>query len=962
MLCRNWSTREGLPQDHVRAILRTRDGFLWLATDAGLARFDGFDFKTYGLREGLGAVAVLSLLETGDGTLWAGTMGGGVTALRDGKVVRTYTRGDGLPAESVARMAEDDEGCLWVCDRGGYARLKDGRFEAVPGSPAGGRSWVKAIHRARDGTLWISFPGEGLWKWKAGTWERDAVPADSGFSPAAFCEDADGRLWAGDDRGRLWCREVVTGSWRMMEGGPAAGTFASSLAAGPDGTVWVALFREGLVGYRDGTWIRPESRGNPHAGLEENVFATPDGQLWLGSSTRGLFALTPSRLEVRLVDGEAGNGANFIGALLESAPDEFLIGTQGQGLFHQAGGVTGRLDPVAELGPAVFVNCMTRAQDGRTWIGSQRGLIRLSGREREPLPGGKPFPPDVWELCPDGADGMWAGTGTGGLFHFGPDGTRAVPYGNSLSPVKGMAVTDDGTVWVGTRGGGLFEGKDGAWKHHGKEEGLASEVIRVIQVGRDGTLWVGTAGGGLALKRGDRFLAVSTRDGLPDDTVSQITEDEGGRLWLGTNRGLAVLSADEVAALKAGRTGNLHPRVIDRFDGLLSEEFTIVPPVRMEDGRLAFATTQGFALLRPEEYRADETQPPVFLEEVLVDGRTMEVKDGGIEVPPGAKRVEFRFTGVHFAAPERLRFRNRLGGLEDDWGSAGNLRTAVYRNVSPGDYRFEVSASTGNGLWSPQPASVRLVFRPRFWQTAWFRSAGVLLVLGGVAYAVRRRERQHAARRIHRLERQRAVDQERARIARDLHDDVGASLTQVALLSQLARNNLTRKPERAGQQVQEIFNTAKQVTRSLDEIVWAVNPVHDTIESFALFLGAFVQNYSHAAGLRCRVDVPENLPAAPLEASIRHHLYLATKEAIHNVAKHAGASEIRLTIALESGEMLVSIKDDGRGFDSGTVVGPHADGLRNLQSRFAQLGGTCTRLSVPGKGTTVAMRAPLELS
>ena len=274
---------------------------------------------------------------------------------------------------------------------------------------------------------------------------------------------------------------------------------------------------------------------------------------------------------------------------------------------------------------------------------------------------------------------------------------------------------------------------------------------------------------------------------------------------------------------------------------------------------------------------------------------------------------------------------------------------------------FEVSASTGNGLWSAEPAAVELVFRPRFWQTGWFRALVIVAGIAAVAWAVRQRERRRSSRRIQELERQQAVENERARIARDLHDDVGASLTQVALLSQLARSNLTKRPDRAGQHVQEIFDTAKEVTRSLDEIVWAVNPANDTLESFALFLGAFVQNYSHAAGLRSRIDLPELLPAVPLESSVRHHLYLATKEALHNVAKHADATEIRLRLALEPGAFRLTVEDDGKGFDEDCPGSPDADGLLNLQSRLGQLGGTCTRRSEAGKGTSVEMTVPLAL-
>lgn len=954
MLHRNWTTRDGLPQDHVRAIVRTRDGFLWIATDAGLARFDGFGFKTYGLRDGLGAVAVLSLLEARDGTLWVGTVGGGLSALRDGKVVKTYGSADGLPSETIDTIAEDDEGCIWVSEGKG-ARLKDGRFEPLPPLPVAKPPTPGALFTASDRSLWAGYGNEGAWCWSQGKWSQGLPKGPP--QAAKFCEDGKGRLWVADSVNRLWCRE--DGKWTMFPAAKGLSGYISSIAGGADGTVWVTFYRSGFRAFRDGDYLTPITRGTPFGDLAEVVRTTPDGQLWLGSSTQGLFALTPSRLKVQLVESSQGNqGANFIGALGSLSPGVLLVGTQGRGFYLMARSGCGPVEAENDPNRNSFVNSILHRRNGEIWGGGGAATLGYHEGRMVSLPATLKAPGGVWDMC-EGPDGtVWAGTSNGGLYQI-TDIARPENFRNKAYPVKGLAVQSDGTPWVGTRGYGLFSKTAGIWQRHGKEQGLQSEVIRFLYAGPDDTLWVGTAGGGLSVKRGGKFTTITTAEGLPDDTISQIMEDAEGRLWLGTNRGLAILSKKEVEHLKQGDTGHVYPRVIDRFDGLLSEEFTIVPPIPMGTGHVAFATTQGVAMLRPEDFHVDESTPPVLLEELLLDGREAVLKVGATEVPPGVMRIEFRYTGLHFAAPDRLRFRTRLLGLEENWGTAGVDRNAVYRNLAPGEYQFEVSASTGNGLWSSVPAVVKLVVRPHFWQTTWFRVLAVALVLGAVIAAVRQRERRKAARRILELERQRAVENERARIARDLHDDVGASLTQVALLSQLARSSLAKRPERAGKHVQEIFDTAKEVTRSLDEIVWAVNPANDTFESFALFLGAFVQNYSHTAGLRSRFDVPEALPALPLDATIRHHLYLATKEVMHNIAKHAKATEVRMTLTLEPGKFHLVIEDDGQGYDDTAPGAPHADGLLNLQDRLKQLGGTCTRHSRPGQGTSVEMIVPL---
>ena len=320
-------------------------------------------------------------------------------------------------------------------------------------------------------------------------------------------------------------------------------------------------------------------------------------------------------------------------------------------------------------------------------------------------------------------------------------------------------------------------------------------------------------------------------------------------LWVGTNRGLAVLSAKEVASIRNGQPGDLHPLLIGRADGLFAEELTIVPPVKCSDGRYAFATTQGFALLRPADFHIDENAPPVFIDRVIVNGQPVELDRGKLSLPPGVERLEFDFTGLHFAAPDRLRFRNRLVGLEAEWGNPDTQRTVEYRNLAPGRYRFEVAATSGNGRWSMQPAALDIILAPHFWQTGWFRAVVALCAAGLIGFIVRWFERQRTRRRMAVLERQQALDAERARIARDLHDDIGSTLTQVALLSELAQSELAGESTRASGHINEIFTTTKAVTRALDEIVWAVNPAQDTMESFVEFLGTFAQNYARTAGL-----------------------------------------------------------------------------------------------------------------
>jgi ligand-binding sensor domain-containing protein/signal transduction histidine kinase len=950
MLYRKWDTQSGLPQNSVRTIIRTRDGFLWVGTEGGLARFDGQRFTAYGLREGLLSDYVRVLFESSDGTLWIGTRGGGLSAMRDGRIVRTYARADGLPSSSANFITEDSEKHIWVGSSFGVARLENDRFVSIPRVPG----TVYAVYCDRQGVIWGAFPG--LWRWEAGRWSEEPGGPGAAF---CFCEDELGQLWVGGAGHSLWCREP--GGWRLhVIPDSIAGTYPLSIAAESDGTIWIVMEGGEMCGFRNGHFIRPVPRSEQAPRSTLSAYVDPDGQLWMGSYSRGLYALTsPLTSTITLAGGEENN---TITALAETEPGTFVVGTSAHGWFSWRDGKTSPLLESGEFPNIAYGNRVLVTRDKSVWAASNEALLLFRNGRRIPQPALDPLFTglSVIALCEDRASGIWAGISNGKLYHINAEAVTPVTYGERLQGILALEQESDGTLWIGTIGDGLFRLRGGGHRRFGRESGLRSEVVRAIYISPEGTLWIGTGGGGLARRDGERFVSVSTDEGLPDSTISQITQDDEGRLWLGTNRGLAVLSREEVAAIRADHSIYLHPLLITKADGMPAEECMPSPPVKTSAGQLAFPTTNGVVLLRPGVFHTDSLTPPVFIEEIQANDQVVAAEHHTLSLPPSADRLQIRFTALHFAAPEDIRFRYRLSGLEKDWVQAGTRRVVDYSHLSPGRYRFEVSASIGNGLWNPKPAMLEIVRAPHFWQTWWFIGAAIGSTLTAVALLVRRRERLRAQHRIEKLERQQAVDSERARISRDLHDDVGASLTQVALLSELAQDDLTADPERARATINEIFTTAQDVTRNLDEIVWAVNPAHDTLENFVLYLCNFAQNYTRTAGLQSRLDIPKTLPSTIVGAPIRHHVYLATKEVLHNAVKHAEATEIRIGLVVEPGWFRLTITDNGKGFSpSGPSSDPGADGVSNLQQRLQTLRGACTYTSQPGAGTSVEMAVPL---
>ncbi len=363
--------------------------------------------------------------------------------------------------------------------------------------------------------------------------------------------------------------------------------------------------------------------------------------------------------------------------------------------------------------------------------------------------------------------------------------------------------------------------------------------------------------------------------------------------------------------------------------------------------------------LRPATIpRGRRVWPPLIVG-ASVDGVPGALVSGGLRVQSGARRIDFQYTSPNVLAPERLRFRFRLKGVDQQWVDAGTRREASYSRLPPGRYEFEVQASGPEGTWQ-EGHGMQLVVVPRFWERAAFQIAAGLALLAGVAGTVWVWERSRSRRRLERLELQRTVDAERQRIARDIHDDLGSGLTEIILLSDSLDETI--QPTPADQKmVGEISARARSLTRAMDEVVWAINPRNDTLEGFLTYLGKFTQDYLARAEVRCRWNVPAEVPDLPLSAEMRHNLYLACKEALHNVVRHAHASEVSVRFDWTERGFTLAIEDDGQGFAADRTPG-RGNGLPNMRQRLKDLHGLCRVESTPDRGTRVVFSLPVVIN
>jgi len=572
---------------------------------------------------------------------------------------------------------------------------------------------------------------------------------------------------------------------------------------------------------------------------------------------------------------------------------------------------------------------------------------------------------------------MWIGTAQG-LYRLGSDQTNAWLVADGLPHESVCALHQDrqGRVWIGTDGGGLARRTADGFERFGSAQGLSSQRVWALHEDAHGTLWIGTDRGLNVLRQG-RVSTLTTTNGLPDNLVNGIVEDAHGWLWIGHDRGIYRVKREELDEVVSGVRSHVHCVSYAEEDGLLNPETngqnSYPPALRLRDGRIAFATMGGVVRFDPDAPPDLIRGPSAHLEELRAGGRLLFTRAGAAGTdtgPPHARRLTIaaadrgllnvHFTATAFRAPGRVRCQYRLLGLSPEWTDAGLLRQATFSNLHPGDYTFEVSAVNHHGYASAQPARLDLRLEPRWHERRVVWLGGTVLLVVGVAAL---RWRLTELRRLNQLEQQAALARERARLAKNLHDGLGASLTEITLLSGVGEPK-ELSPEALVARFDRLSRRTHEALHSLRDLIWTTNPKADSLELLVARLCGSFEPALEAAGLRCRLDFPAELPPVTLGPDERTALLLAASEATNNAIRHAQATEVTLRLRIGATDLELEIQDDGRGFDVGEAerragAPDRSLGLASLHERMTALGGRCDLDSRPGHGTTVRLHLPL---
>jgi ligand-binding sensor domain-containing protein/signal transduction histidine kinase len=906
----SWSVEDALPDSAVICIIQAKDGYLWMGTRYGLVRFDGNQFTVFDEMNtpGLKSDTIVFLFEDNETNLWFSTPSDGLGMIHDGKIINF--QGETAAAGAVTFAREDASGLYFVSENG-IAVYHDSRMSFRPNaiSPQLFYMAKHVLFQARDG---------GLWQLYGTVQEAEAnhIVKSFGACPwksrvSAACEDTDGNLIVGTLGEGVYWFDANGKFRRISEEDGLSSSNVLSLCTDGEGDLWVGTDGGGLDRIKRKLFKSP---ANFRSWAVQSLSEDADGGIWTAFGAYGAsYWKNGSLQDFRIGLHQAA------WEVLTDGRRQVWAGTRDDGLFLLQGSQFVPAPGAEILGASIFA--LFESRDGRLWAGSQNGVGYWDGQN--------------WKLYTT-KDGL------------------------SENSVRAMAEDAGGNLWIGTENNGLDYFSGGKiTSHQTTANGLPGNDISYLYVDSSSVLWVGTAGHGLARLENGKWKSFSADDGLASNIIGYIISDDEGYLWVGSNCGLMRIEKKSLDG-----SGPILCRVYGKADGLPTRECSSgsqPAAIQSRDGELLFPTTEG--LVEPTALKPNTRPPQVLIKSIEVDGHEQNTNpldsawSPAAIIPPGGEQLDIHYAALNFSSPQNVHFKYRLEGGQTGWTDAKDSRVAHYTGLLPGHYHFHLIAGNEDDIWNQAGCWADIYVTPHYWQTNTFRITVIIFALAAIIGIVRYVSTQNLQQELQTLKQKEALEHERARIARDLHDQIGANLTQVALLGEMAETD-KNLPDEVESHTRQISQTARETTRSLDEIVWAINPSNDTLEGLANYVCKYAQEYLALANLPCRVDVPAQLPTAAIPPEVRHNVFLAFKEAVHNVVKHAQAGEAWIRLRLQPERFILEIQDNGRGMNKG--LPQNRNGLRNMKKRMTDIGGDFSVSPGASGGTLVQLTVPLN--
>lgn len=972
-----YSTTDGLPSSRITALYQDFQGYLWIGTDNGLAVYDGIRFKTYGIKDGLPLRYVMCVLESRKtpGRYFIGTHGGGLAVFENGQFQKTIRLDKGFAPNIVQRVLEDHEGALWCQTAVGAFRVRKDSVEAIfMGSDSEGGPF---IFQTGDSLIWMSLKTE-LHHYNLRTDKLE--PFELGVEHAKFTcsvEENNGTLWLGSSNGMVYQLRLDS----VIAVHKSSEHYIRDMLDDGEGFLWLTTWK-GIIKIQKKNFPNGEivQYGAENGLSDADLFdclIDREGNLWYGHVRDGLIKLSKRHIYTFDRRPTLGEGKTQP-AIVETTKHLFVNADDGLWEFWKPrkGGWQRFLHPLSEIRKNGDWFSVCADNKGRVWLAVQgHGLYGYEVIPREDRPSALRLqhiikkPADLLEseihtMMIDQENQLWlafskygrdAHNRRGGVIQIDLNTVKLCEYytaehGLPSGNIIAMSRDQQGNIWFGGFSGGIFIFKPDyekfVFSHKlTKADGLIGDDISTILARRNGEMWIGTRFNGISIYQNGQFQSLTSDDGLLNDVVRALAEDDSGRVWIGTSAGVQYTAPD-------------HPRRILSHKKLAGQEFGAI--VILPETETFFGL--GWKELMIYEFGKKNTTPvsiPVSIAHIRINGKDVFNKNGNKEFTFGENLYEIDFVGVSLRDEDALRYDYKLVSNKGvEWSGTTHQRTVQYTSLQPGQYTFDVWAVNSEGVKSTQPASLSFAILPPFWQRWWFFALAIFC-FGALFYAIHR----------FRLQRALAIEKIRSRIATDLHDDIGAGLTHIGLLSEVTLRQAgvfpgnngeieesNRAMEEMRQAVARMGDVARELSGAMSDVVWSINPKHDSVAALFRRLKAFANTICQAKNIKLKMEVSERISNLKLHPEVRRNLLLIAKEALHNMVKYSGSQTVEVCIEMKGTHLTVAVEDQGKGFDlNGKTEG---NGLQNMRGRAEKLGGQCEIFSATGQGTRVLATVP----
>ena len=956
---RTWAQEQGLFGGTIYAICRSSDGYLWVGTDRGLVRFDGYTFtliqQPISNQPPIGRVR--SLILDGEEVLWILLSSGHLLLYRNGQFEDAFASFN-FPDRAFSAMSLDRAGRVLVSSLAPATwRWKNGKFSVVVKAHAV-PSAATSIAESRDGRIWIGTENEGLYVAENGRVSRAAASLrDTKIN--ALLAAPNGGVWVGTDQGIRF----MTAGGNLIDSLPVwtHRLQVHSLSWGENGCFWAST-AEGLIRVKPGAvFLRRETGGAEEINA---VFEDREGSLWYGGSV-GLERLQDGIFSS--FSGEDGFPETPIGPIYADEVGAVWFAPLSGGLYWYW---NDRLRKVVQDGLDRDIVYSIDGGNGEIWVGTQRGgltrivrsddkLVTRTYTEKDGLAQNS-----VYTVHRSASGEVWAGTVSAGLSELGASGFKSLSSINGFGPdgVTSIAESRDGTIWMATSSG-LLEFQNGTWRRFSQKDGLPSDAVRLCFADSKGVLWFSTEAGLAYLSEG----RIKILRNLPDPMREQMlgmTEDHLGALWFSMPD--YILRVNREALI----TDAVHPADIQSYG--ITDGLSEVENVRRERsfvtdsaGRIWVALKRGIAMGDPNLTVRDSLPIEVRIDSVSANGKSANLVDS-TTIPAGTRSMTFQFRSDSLFAPERVRFRYRLDSRDPNWSEANESREATYHNLPSGKYRFEVMASRDGRFWNSPATADTFSIDPEYWETWWFRTAAALTLPLFIVLAFRLRtatlSRQLNARFLERLA-------ERTRIAQELHDTLLQSFQGLMLRFQTIRNMLPERPVEAMRALDEALGQADVALDESRSAIQNIRSVHgqtsDLLQTLNSVVAEMVDQYCNEGIHKPTFSILSEGTPRQLNQWVSAEVLRIAQEAFRNSLQHASASNIEAEVTYGGSLFRIRLRDDGVGIDpdilkDGSRMGHW--GIIGMKERAAQVGAKLDVWSKPGAGTELDLRIPARIA